>query len=140
MPALALAASPESIAEEDDDSTTGTVENVSTVTASITNSKTFATDQVLSLTFGGSATYGTHHTVTPADGDANEDRPPGHARGGAKTSVAVTVAAEGNDTADGDRDITIAGVLGGESFVSTAIIALSRRRPPQHAGDGRADD
>ena len=71
----ALAASPESIAEEDDDSTPGTVENVSTVTASITNSKTFATDQVLSLTFGGSATYGTHYTVTPADGDANEDRP-----------------------------------------------------------------
>ena len=85
LPELSLAASPESIAEEDDDSTPGTVENVSTVTASITNSKTFATDQVLSLTFGGSATYGTHYTVTPADGDANEDRPPGHARGGAKT-------------------------------------------------------
>ena len=123
MPALALAASPESIAEEDDDSTTGTVENVSTVTASITNSKTFATDQVLSLAFGGSATYGTHYTVTPADGDANET---GHqvTLAAGQDSVSVTVAAEGNDTADGDRDITIAGALGGASFGSPATIAL----------------
>ena len=93
------------------------------MTASITNSKTFATDQVLSLTFGGGATYGTHYTVTPADGDTNET---GHqvTLAAGQDSVAVTVAAEGNDTADGDRDITIAGALGGASFGSPATIAL----------------
>ena len=71
LPTLSLSASATSIEEEDDSSTTGTAENVATVTASITNSKKFATDQVLTLVFGGTATYGTHFTVAPADADTN---------------------------------------------------------------------
>ena len=136
LPELALAASPESIAEEDDDSTTGTVENVSTVTASITNSKTFATDQVLTLAFDdGGATYGMLYTVTLADGDANEA---GHqvTLAAGQDSVSVTVTATANDTADGDRDITIAGALGGESFGSSVTITLRDDDPPNTPATG----
>ena len=136
LPELALAASPESIAEEDDTFTTGTVENVSTVTASITNSKTFATDQVLTLAFDdGGATYGTHYTVTLADGDANEA---GHqvTLAAGQDSVSVTVTATANDTADGDRDITIAGALGGESFGSPVTITLRDDDPPNTPATG----
>ena len=45
LPTLSLAAAPTSIAEEDNSTTTVTVENVSTVTVEITNGKTFAEDQ-----------------------------------------------------------------------------------------------
>ena len=73
------------------------------MTASITNSKTFATDQVLTLAFDdGGATYGMLYTVTLADGDANEA---GHqvTLAAGQDSVSVTVTATANDTADGDR-------------------------------------
>ena len=65
LPTLSLAATPASIAEEDDATTTGTVENVSTVTVEITNSKTFAVDQTVTLTLSGTATQGTHYSVSP---------------------------------------------------------------------------
>ena len=71
LPTLSLAATPASIAEEDDATTTGTVENVSTVTVEITNSKTFAVDQTVTLTLSGTATQGTHYSVSPGDADTN---------------------------------------------------------------------
>ena len=121
LPTLSLTAAPASIAEEDDTTTTGTVENVSTVTASIGNAKTFAVDQELTLTFTGTATYGTHYAVTPADTDGNTT---GHqvTLTAGQTSVDVTVTAAGNSTAAGDRDITIAGTLGETAFGSATIV------------------
>ena len=125
LPELELTATPESIAEEDDATTTGTAENVSTVTASIAsaNTKTIEADQVLTLTFDGSATYGTHYTVSPEDADTNEV---GHQVTLLKdqSSVAVTVTAVANDTGDGDRDITVGGTRGGDQFGDKVIITL----------------
>ena len=121
LPTLSLAAAPASIAEEDDATTTGTVENVSTVTASIGNGKTFAVDQELTLTFTGTATYGTHYAVTPADTDGNTT---GHqvTLTAGQTSVDVTVTAVGNSTADDDRDITIAGTRDRTAFGNATIV------------------
>ena len=45
--------------------------DVSTLTVAIDNGKTFATGQTVTLTFGGTAVYGTHYGVSPADADAN---------------------------------------------------------------------
>ena len=38
----------------------------------ITNGKTFAVDQTVTLTFSGTATQGAHYNVTPGDADTNE--------------------------------------------------------------------
>ena len=71
MPVLSLSVDPPSIAEEDDDTTTGTAENVSTVTVAITNAKTFVGEETVTLTFSGDATEGTHYSVSPMDADTN---------------------------------------------------------------------
>ena len=94
---------------------------MSTVTASIGNAKTFAADQTVTLTFTGTATYGTHYAVTPADTDGNTT---GHqvTLTAGQTSVDVTVTAAGNSTADGDRGITIDGTRGGTAFGSATIV------------------
>ena len=117
LPTLSLAAVPTSIAEEDDATTTGTVENVSTLTVSIGNAKTFAADQTLTLTFF-DATYGTHYTVTPADTDGNTT---GHqvTLTAGQTSVDVTVTAAGNTTADGNRSIIVFGSHAQSAFGTT---------------------
>ena len=70
-PVLSLSAAPASIAEEDDDTTTNVAENVSVLTVAAASPKTFATEQTITLTFGGSAVYGTHYSVSPVDADAN---------------------------------------------------------------------
>ena len=126
LPALALGAAPASIDEEDDTSTTGTAENVSTVTASIGNAKTFATDQVVTLTFSGTATYGTHYAVTPTDADTNAT---GHqvTLPAGDSSVDVKVTATANDSADGDHEITVVGTRGGEAFGSSVTIVIASR-------------
>ena len=117
LPTLSLAAVPTSIAEEDDATTTGTVENVSTLTVSIGNAKTFAADQTLTLTFF-DATYGTHYTVTPADTDGNTT---GHqvTLTAGQTSVDVTVTAAGNTTTDGNRSIIVFGSHAQSAFGTT---------------------
>ena len=117
LPTLSLAAVPTSIAEEDDATTTGTFENVSTLTVSIGNAKTFAADQTLTLTFF-DATYGTHYTVTPADTDGNTT---GHqvTLTAGQTSVDVTVTAAGNTTADGNRSIIVFGSHAQSAFGTT---------------------
>ena len=53
------------------DGTTNVAENVSTLTVAIDNGKTFAAGQTVTLTFGGSAVYGTDYGVSPVDADAN---------------------------------------------------------------------
>ena len=123
LPALSLSVVPSSIAEEDDDGTTGTAENVSTVTVEITNGKTFAVDQTVTLTFSGTATQGTHYSVSPGDADTNTA---GHQVVLVKetASVEVTVTATGNDTDDGPRTVTVAADLDGTSIGSRGITIL----------------
>ena len=123
LPTLSLAATPASIAEEDDATTTGTVENVSTVTVEITNSKTFAVDQTVTLTLSGTATQGTHYSVSPGDADTNTAGHQVVLRTG-DSSVEVTVTATGNDTADGSRTVTVAADLDGTAVGSTDITIL----------------
>ena len=123
LPALLLSAVPASIAEEDDDGTMGVAENVSTVTVEITNGKTFAVDQTVTLTFSGTATQGTHYSVNPGDADPNTA---GHQVVLVKetASVEVTVTATGNDTADRNRTVTVAADLDGTAIGSTDITIL----------------
>ena len=70
-PVLALTAAPAQIAEVDG----GGMENVATVTVASANGTIFAGDQVLTLTFAGTAVLDTDYTVDPGDEDSNA---PGH--------------------------------------------------------------
>ena len=123
LPVLSLSVDPSSIAEEDDDGTTSVAENVSTVTVGITNGKTFAVDKTATLTFSGTATQGTHYSVSPGDADTNTA---GHQVVLVKetASVEVTVTATGNDTADGPRTVTVTGALGSKAIGSRDITIL----------------
>ena len=123
LPALLLSAVPASIAEEDADGTTSVAENVSTVTVEITNGKTFAVDQTVTLTFSGTATQGTHYSVNPGDADPNTAGHQVVLRTG-DSSVEVTVTATGNDTADRNRTVTVAADLDGTAIGSTDITIL----------------
>ena len=69
-PELAFEAAPTEIAAADD-AATDAEENVATVTIESTNGTLFEDDQTLTLTFGGTATYGTHYTVELPDADPN---------------------------------------------------------------------
>ena len=115
---LSLSVDPPSIAEEDDDSTPDDTENVSTVTVGITNAKTFAEDRTVTLTFSGAAA--SDYSVSPEDADPGVDDhqvvlPMETA------SVEVTVTAAGNDTADGNLTLTVAGDLDGTVIGTTDI-------------------
>ena len=119
VPVLSLSVVPSSIAEEDDDGTTAVAENVSTVTVGITNGKTFAVDRTVVLTFSG-ATQGIHYSVSPVDDDTNAA---GHqvVLPAGDASVEVTVTAAANDTADGNRTVTVVGDLDGTVIGSSDI-------------------
>ena len=123
LPVLSLSVDPPSIAEEDDDGTTSVAENVSTVTVGITNGKTFAVDKTATLTFSGTATQGTHYSVSPGDADSGTG---GHQVVLPKetASVEVTVTAVGNDTADGPRTVTVKGTLGAKDIGSSRDITI----------------
>ena len=122
LPELSLSVDPSSIAEEDDDGTTGVTENVSTVTVRITNAKTYAEDQTVTLTFSGDATEGTHYSVLPVDADADAA---GHQVDLMVGKTAqVTVTATGNDTADGPRTVTVAAYLDETAIGSRDITIL----------------
>ena len=100
LPVLSLGAEPVSISEADDDTTTNVAENVSTLTVAAASPKTFATEQTITLTFGGSAVYGAHYGVSPVDADANTT---GHQvlLPAETASVQVTVTAVDNASVDG---------------------------------------
>ena len=122
-PVLSLSAVPASIAEEDDDTTTTVAENASVLTVAAASPKTFATEQTITLTFGGSAVYGTHYNVTPVDTDANAT---GHqvVLPAETASVEVTVTAVANDTDDGHRSILVTGSRDGTAFGTATTITL----------------
>ena len=120
QPVLSLNANPTSISEEDDSTTPGVAENVSILTVSAASPKTFSSDKTIKLVFTGTATYGTRYTVSPADTDSNAT---GHqvTLPALSPSVQVTITAASNDTADGNKGITVTGSLGGRVFGSKNI-------------------
>ncbi len=65
IPEMELSVSPDEIVEEDEASATATL--------SITDHKSFARDQVITLALGGTATKGADYVVTPADADQDAD-------------------------------------------------------------------
>ena len=134
-PVLSLAAEPASLAEEDDDTTTNVAENVSVLTVAAASPKTFATDQAITLTFAGTAVYGTHYSVSPVDTDANAT---GHqvllpaetasvevtVTAVENASVEVTVTAVENASVDGGRTIEVTGSRDGTAFGTATTITL----------------
>ena len=129
LPALLLSAVQASIAEEDDDGTTGTAEHVSTVTVE--------THQRQDLRGGpdghadllpGPPPRATHYSVTPGDADPNTAGHQVVLRTG-DSSVEVTVTATGNDTADRNRTVTVAADLDGTAIGSTDITILDDETP-----------
>ena len=132
-PVLSLAADPASIAEEDDDTTTTVAENASVLTVAAASPKTFATEQTITLTFTGSAVYGTHYNVTPVDADANAT---GHqvTLPAETASVQVTVTATANDTVDGHRSIDVTGSRDGTAFGTATTISLPDNDTAQVTG------
>ena len=126
-PVLSLSAAPASISEADDSGTTNVAENVSVLTVAAASPKTFATGQTVTLTFGGTAVYGTHYGVSPVDADANTT---GHQvlLPAETPSVEVTVTAVDNATADGGRTIEVAGSLDGTEFDRASIAVADDER------------
>ena len=147
-PVLSLSVDPPSIAEEDDDATTGVTENVSTVTVAIANDKTFVGEETVTLTFSGDATEGTHYSVSPTDADTNAaghqvllPADDGDDLNDSDSSVAVTVTAAGNDTADGNVTLTVTGDFDGTDIGSEGHHDRRRRHDDQqHRRHGRARD
>ena len=115
QPVLSLNANPTSISEEDDSTTPDVAENVSILTVSAASPKTFSSDKTITLAFTGTATYGTRYSVIPADTDSNATS---HqvTLPALSPSVQVTITAASNDTADGNKGITVTGSLGGRDF------------------------
>ena len=126
LPVLSLTADPMSIAEEDDSSTTEIFENVSTLTVAITNGKTYATAQTITLTFEAKniAEYGTDYTVTPADANTVDDAGHQVVLAAGASSVALTITAAGNDTDDGNEGLLVTAALGETEFARTFITIL----------------
>ena len=135
-PGLSLEADPASLAEHDG--------NVSTLTVEVTGVP-FAHDQIITLTFAGSAVYGTHYTVTPADfydDDYDYDYDDGEDELGhqvelpaAATAVQVTVTAAARDTYSGHRSITVTGSRAGTEY-GTATITLAEGEAGNSAATG----
>ena len=115
IPALDLSVSVEEISEEDEASSTATV--------SITNGKTFATDQVVTFTFAGTATEDIDYTVTPEDARAEtSDHQVILAAG--STSLDVTFAAVDDDFEDSNEEIEVSAALQGEAIGSTQTVRI----------------
>ena len=155
-PELSLSAAPASIARQDDSGTAGIEENVSTLTAGITNGKTFWTDRTVTLDFGGTAVEGTDYSVNPADADPVAAGHQVVLQGGAsllpfydfedeededeydderdgeypgESSVEVTVTAMANAAAEGNRTVEVSGELDGTDIGSTLITIIPNTFP-----------
>ena len=84
----------------------------------------------------GAAVYGTHYGVAPVDADANAM---GHQvlLPAETASVQVTVTAVGNDTADGNRRIEVAGSLDGTEFDRTSVAVADNETTTNTAATGQ---
>ena len=120
VPALSLAAVPESIPEADDDMTGNIDENESVLTVSITNDKTFAVDQVVTLAFAGDAP-GSDYAVTPADADPNNTAGHQVTLPAGAASVTVTLTAQDNLARDDSRTVAVSGSLDDVAFGQATV-------------------
>ena len=122
IPVLELSVNPAEIREEGESSSIATV--------SITNGKTFATDQVVTFTLGGDAIPEHDYTVTPADAD---EEAAGHqvTLTAGSNSVGLTFTARNDKREEGDERITISSSLGDFAIGSAAIRIVDRLPGPR---------
>ena len=95
----------------------------STATLAIANGKTFATDQVVTFAFAGSASRDADYRVAPTDAN---DTIPGHQMilSAGSTSLEVTLTAVDDDMEDSPEEIEISATLGGEAIGSAQTIRI----------------
>ena len=115
IPVLDLSVAPETILEEDEESSTATV--------SITNGKTFTADQVVTFAFAGTAIEDVDYRVTPED-VADEILEHQLKLSVGSTSVAATVTAVDDDIEDSNEEIEVSATLEGEPIGSTQTIRI----------------
>ena len=122
IPDLEVSVDAKDIGEENETSTT--------VTVSITNGKTFASDQVFTFDFGGTATEGVDFVVTPADADRAI---PGYQviLPAGSTSVLVTITAVDDEIEDPDEEFSISVNIGGRSIGGGSIRISNRPLGPE---------
>lgn len=96
-------------------------ETSSVATVAITNGKTFADDQVVTLVLGGNAIPGQDFTVTPADAD---EEAPDHQMTlpAGSSSVNVTLTARADDSKEGKERIGLAATHDGDEIGSATVI------------------
>ena len=120
IPAMELSVSPAEIMEEGETS--------SIATLSITDdSKSFATDQVLTFALAGAATKGDDYEVSPGDAD---QQAPGHQAllPVESTSVEVTFKAMGDEVDDPDEEIEVSPMLDGDKVGDMQSIRIMNQR------------
>ena len=119
IPEMELSVNPEEITEEDEASATATL--------SITDDKSFATDQLVTLALGGTATKGADYVVVPADADQDaEDYQvilPVESR-----SVAVTLKAMRDDVDDPDEKIEVSALLEGSEVDDVQAVQIMQQQ------------
>ena len=119
IPAMELSVSPGEIMEEGETS--------STATLSITDHKSFATDQVLTFALAGTATKGDDYVVSP--GDADQQAPGYQALLPVEsTSVEVTFKAMGDEVDDPDEEIEVSPMLDGDKVGDMQSIRIMNQR------------
>ncbi len=115
IPDWELSVSAEEISEEEEAS--------STATLAITNGKTFATDQVVTFAFAGTASEDIDYTVAPEDASA-EVSDHQVVLPSDSTSLAVTFTAVDDDIEDSNEEIEVLATLGGDTIGSTRTIRI----------------
>ena len=122
IPELELSVSEEEIREEGETSATATV--------SITNGKTFATDQAVNFKLGGDAIAGIDYQVAPADADEGT---PDHqvTLPAGSSSAEVTFTARDDDREEGDEEIRLSVTHDGDAIGSGTIHIVNRIPGPK---------
>ena len=119
IPVMELSVSPAEIMEEGETS--------STATLSITDHKSFATDQVVTLALAGTATKGDDYVVSP--GDADQQAPGYQALLPVEsTSVEVTFKAMSDEVDDPDEEIEVSPMLDGDKVGDMQAIRIMNQR------------
>ena len=120
-PALDLSVSADEIMEEGETSSTAMV--------SATNRKSFAADQLVTLSLDGTATMGTDYTVSPADADEGT-------RGfqvilpGESTSTEVTIKAMSDNVDDPNETIEVSAALDGDAIGDMQVVRIMNQEMP----------
>ncbi len=122
IPELEMSLSADEIREEGETSSTATV--------SITNGKTFAADQAVTLELGGDAIPGHDYHVTPADADQQAE---GHqvTLSAGSSSVNATFAALDDDREEGDEKIRFSATHDGDAIGNGTIRIVDRFPGPK---------